>query len=246
MAFEGVRPVLHLPFGSGPEQGILDDELALLARTMLAEGAAGLVVLGLASESWAVTEVERDRVVEISGSVCGGAAPLVVGIDGSTSVAIDRARALRVWAADLWSCHRDKRVGGRHWCGISQASPMVPGYRSLSGLAPQVTGSLDVATIVELARHPLVRSVKSEIPGAGAKASAITAEGLELVVGWGGLGYLEQIPRGAVGCMPGCDLGPAVVAIDRFARTGAAGQATDCTVGSCYLSMATTSLELCC
>ena len=88
--------------------------------------------------------------------------------------------------------------------------------------SPQVTGvTLDVPTLAAMAKaHPLVASVKSEIPGAGEKASAIHAEGLELIAGWGGLNYLEQIDRGAAGCFPGCDLGPAIVAIDRDARAG--------------------------
>jgi dihydrodipicolinate synthase/N-acetylneuraminate lyase len=45
---------------------------------------------------------------------------------------------------------------------------------------------------------------------------------MDVVAGWGGLHYLESIERGAVGCMPGCDLGPAFVEIDRLAREGSA------------------------
>jgi 4-hydroxy-tetrahydrodipicolinate synthase len=87
--------------------------------------------------------------------------------------------------------------------------------------------------------------VKSEIPGAGAKASAIHDAGLELVAGWGGLHYLEQLARGAVGCFPGCDLGPAIKAIDRAAREGRPDEAR-----ALYrrilplLSLATASLDL--
>ena len=40
------------------------------------------------------------------------------------------------------------------------------------------------------------------------------------MAGWGGLGYLDQVARGASGCMPGCDLGPALLAVDRAARAG--------------------------
>lgn len=90
--FEGVRPVLHVPFADTPEQPILDDELARLARTMLAEGADGLVVLSLAAEAWAITEIEWDRVIEIAADACGTETPLVVGLEGTTAVAVDRAR----------------------------------------------------------------------------------------------------------------------------------------------------------
>jgi 4-hydroxy-tetrahydrodipicolinate synthase len=90
-----------------------------------------------------------------------------------------------------------------------------------------VTGvTLDLAAIEALvACHPLVVALKVEIPGAGAKTSAAHAAGMEIVAGWGGLGYLDQVARGAVGGMPGCDLGPALLAVDRAARGGAADQA---------------------
>ena len=65
MSFEGIRPVLHVPFADVPDQPIIEDELARLAGRMLEDGADGLVVPGLASESWALTEAERDLVVDI-------------------------------------------------------------------------------------------------------------------------------------------------------------------------------------
>ena len=39
------------------------------------------------------------------------------------------------------------------------------------------------------------------------------AAGLEVMAGWGGLHYPESLERGASGCMPGCDLAPALLAI---------------------------------
>jgi hypothetical protein len=53
--------------------------------------------------------------------------------------------------------------------------------------------------------HPLVRAVKVEGPGAGARISALVAEGLEVVAGWGGLQDPESLRRGAGGVMPGFD-----------------------------------------
>jgi 2-keto-3-deoxy-L-arabinonate dehydratase len=247
VTFEGVRPVLHLPFDDSPEQSIVDDELARLARTMLAEGADGLVVLGLASEAWTVTEAERDQVVEIAAGACGEA-PLVVGLDGTTAVAEDRARrAARLGAAGLMVLPPRQASGQaalvRHFGAVADAA----GLPILVQDSPQVTGvPLDVPTLAAMkAANPLVASVKSEIPGAGPKASAIHDAGLELVAGWGGLNYLEQIGRGAVGCFPGCDLGPAISAIDRDARNGEreSAQAMYRRILP-YLSLATASLDL--
>lgn len=248
MTFEGVRPVLHLPFGNSPEQPILDEELARLARTMISEDADGLVVLGLASEAWSVTETERDRVTEISADACGPGVPLVVGVDGTTAVAVDRARrAARYGAAGLMVLPPRQAAGSKalvtHFGAVADAA----GLPVLVQDSPQVSGvTLDVATLAAIASaNPLVASVKSEIPGAGEKASAIHAEGLELIAGWGGLNYLAQIDRGAAGCFPGCDLGPAMGAIDRFARAGdraAAEEMYRCVLP--FLSLATASLDM--
>ena len=52
MAFDGVRPVLHLPFAAEPDEPIVHDELRRLVLDQLDQGVSGLVVLGLASEAW--------------------------------------------------------------------------------------------------------------------------------------------------------------------------------------------------
>ena len=248
MVFEGVRPVLHVPFADTAAQPILEAELATLAEVMLGEDADGLVVPGLASESWALTEAERDRVVAVAAEVCRGRAPLVVGIDGTTAVAVDRARRAAVaGAAGLMVLPprqaQDREALLQHVSAIAAAADLP----LLLQDSPQVSGvTLEVATIASVAEaQPPLVAVKSEIPGAGGKASAIHAAGLELVAGWGGLNYLEQLARGAVGCFPGCDLGPAIAAIDRSARAGDHDAARELYRRILpFLSLATASLEL--
>ena len=222
MAFGGVRPVLHLPFGPGPGQPIVHDELAGLAEAMIAAGVDGLVVLGLASEAWAVTDTERDRVVATASAAIGGRVPLVVGIDGATAVAVDRGRrAVAAGAAGLMVLPPPRATTTSqlvaHYAALADAA----GIPILVQDSPQVTGvTLTLEAIVALAGHPLVRSLKVEIPGAGAKTSAAHAAGIEIVAGWGGLQYIESVARGATGCMPGCDLGPAILTLDRMLRGG--------------------------
>jgi 4-hydroxy-tetrahydrodipicolinate synthase len=248
MTFEGVRPVLHVPFADEPGQPIIEAELGALAERMLDLGADGLAVPQLASEAWTLTESERDQVVAVAAQACAGRAPLVVGLDGTTAVAVDRARrATAAGAAGLMvlpprqATSREQVVA--HYAAVADAA----GIPVMIQDSPQVTGvQLDVATLVAIRdAHPLVAAVKSEIPGAGAKASAIHAAGLQLVAGWGGLNYLEQLARGAVGCFPGCDLGPAIKAIDSAARRGDqdTAQALYRRILP-YLSLATASLDL--
>lgn len=221
--FGGIQPVLHMPFEDTLRQAIIEGELAALVERMTRSGVDGLVVLGLASESWALTERERDHVVELVARTIAGRVPLIVGIDGATAVASERAgRAVQRGAAGVMvlppmqAASADQIIS--HFGTVAEAG----GVPLLMQDSPQVTGvSLEISTITgAVAAHPLVTALKVEIPGSGTKTSMAHAAGVDIVAGWGGIGYLEQIERGALGCMPGSDLGPALLAIDRAARGG--------------------------
>ncbi len=246
--FGGIRPVLHLPFGDGVEQPIVHAELRALAEAMIAAGVDGLVVLGLASEAWTLREPERDEVVRSVIDAIDGRVPLVVGVDGSTAIAIDRGwRAVSAGATGLMVLPPS---------GARTTAQLVDHYAALADVvrvpilvqdSPQITGvTLSIDALVTIAeRHPLVRSLKVEIPGAGAKTSAAHDAGIEIVAGWGGLGYLDSLARGATGCMPGCDLGPALLAIDRLARQGELSAADDLyRLVVPYLAIVAQSLDL--
>ncbi len=221
MAFEGIRPVLHLPFGPEPDQPINHDQLGALVADQLSLGVDGLVVLGLASEAWTLQDRERDDVLATVAVAIDGRVPLVVGIDGTTALAVDRARrAVDIGnAAGLMvlpsASARSTEALVTHFAAIAEAA----GVPILVQDSPQVTGiTLSVEALLAIHQsHPLIAALKVETPGAGSKTSAVAAAGMEIVAGWGGLHYLESIRRGASGCMPGCDLGPALLAIDRLA-----------------------------
>jgi 2-keto-3-deoxy-L-arabinonate dehydratase len=190
----------------------------------------GLVVLGLASEAWVLTEQERDDVLATVGDALQGSVPLVVGIEGATPVAEERARRAAAHGAGGLMVLPPPRARSTdhllaHFSRVADAA----GVPVLLQDAPQVTGvDLEPDAILALAtRHPLLGAVKVEAAGAGSKVSALAREGVEIVAGWGGLHYLESIRRGALGCMPGCDLAPAFRAIDRFAREGQVGEAEE-------------------
>jgi 2-keto-3-deoxy-L-arabinonate dehydratase len=247
MSFAGVAPVLQTPFGDDEDEPVLHQPLAVLAERLVSLGADGLVVLGLASEASALTEAERDAVCATVVEAAGGRVPVIAGIEGATALAVERARqAVRLGASALMAlpprANGPDRLGD-HFLRLADAA----GVPVLIQDAPQVTGVelapqllLDVA-----ARHPLLRAAKVEAPAAGAKIALLVAEGVEVVAGWGGLHYLESLRRGAVGCMPGSDLGPAFGAIHRLARDGREEAADDLyrTILP-LLSYATQSLEL--
>lgn len=247
MSFAGVAPVLQTPFGDEAGEPVLHEPLAALAKRLVSLGADGLVVLGLASEAWALTEVERDAVCATVVEAAGGRVPVVAGIDGTTALAVERARrAVALGASALMALPPRASGPGRlgdHFLRLADAA----GVPILIQDSPQVSG-VELAPELLLgvaARHPLLRAAKVEGPAAGAKVALLGAEGVEVVAGWGGLHYPESLRRGAVGCMPGSDLGPAFVAMHRLACDGQA-EAADVLYRTILplLSYTTQSLEL--
>jgi 4-hydroxy-tetrahydrodipicolinate synthase len=225
MTFDGVRPVIHLPFAAGPGEPIVQAELAALVQHVVREGADGVVALGLASEAGALSEAERDEELATVAAALGGRVPLVVGIDGPTAVAVARARRAAAFGAAGVMVLPPAAAGPvdqmvAHFSAIADGA----GLAVMVQDSPQVTGvQLPVQTLLALHRaHQLVATVKVEVGGAGAKVSALIAAGMAVVAGWGGLHYPESLRRGAIGVMPGCDLAPALGAIHRAGLDGEA------------------------
>jgi 4-hydroxy-tetrahydrodipicolinate synthase len=220
--------VLQTPFGDTADQPILYDALGFLAARMLDFDVDGLVILGLASEASALTEGERDAVCETVG-IHASRTSIVAGIDGTTAVAVDRARrAVRHGAKGLMvlpprGATVDQLV--THFCRVADAG----GVPILIQDSPQVTGvELAPEVFARLAAaHPLLCAAKVEGPGAGPKVSRLVEAGIEVVAGWGGLHYPESLRRGAIGCMPGSDLGPAITRMDRLWRDGSKDASED-------------------
>src|SRR5213592_3923104 len=95
--FGGIRPIVHVPFG---DDGDVDlDAIAALVERMIGFGVDGLVVNGLASESWALTEAERDAICATAIQTAAGRVPVTAGVDGDTTTALTGgARALELGA----------------------------------------------------------------------------------------------------------------------------------------------------
>lgn len=226
MTFAGVRPVVHLPLDD--RGAIAFDEVTALVDRMIAFGASGIVVLGLATESWGLRADESDALCEAVVASAAGRVAVTAGVDGDTAEAVSSgARAL---AAGVTSVMLRPPNGSRPRNLVAHFGIVADelGVPMLVQDAPQSTGvEITAEDLCAITDHQLLRSVKIEAPNPGAKISTLVAAGVEVIAGWGGMHYLESVRRGAAGCMPGSDLGPAFVEIDRLVRAGEEAKADD-------------------
>jgi 4-hydroxy-tetrahydrodipicolinate synthase len=218
----GVRPIVHTPFEDGDRQQIDVVSLRRLVAHMVDQGVDGVVPLGLASEPWALTEDERELVLGVVLEEVGDRVPVMVGVDGHTAVAVERARRAASAGARALQVVPPANVT------VAQAFDHLELVAESSGLpvlvqdAPQVTGVVlpTEELIARVGRHPLLIGVKSEGIDSGPKVSALAAADVPVVAGWGGLHYPESVARGAIGCIPGCDIAAALHEVHRRLAAG--------------------------
>ena len=204
----GCIPILSTPFDA--QDAVDADSLRAQIDWVLAEGATGVATLALASEGYKLTERERDEVAALVVEHVAGRVPVVVSADGAgTAVAVDRAvRAAKLGADALM-------VLPPYLVKPGPAS-LLDYYTSIGNAveipvmiqdAPQLTGvSMNPALWAQIVRDaPNVLYVKAEGTPQGATISAALEQSdgnLQVFCGWGGLGILDALERGAVGSMP--------------------------------------------
>ena len=83
-----------------------------------------------------------------------------------------------------------------------QDCPQVVGYGLTAGMIAQMAERCSNIQYVKVGGAARVASD-------GSAARAKLGDRLAMLVGWGGIGFIEALERGAVGCMPGADaIGP--------------------------------------
>lgn len=204
----GCIPVLVTPFAE-------DDSLdrASLEREIdwvIAEGAAGVACVAIASEGYKLTEDERDAVIESTVRHVAGRVPVVASADGpGEAPAVSRAqRAARLGADALMVLPPSFVKPGpdalvSYYARVAEAA----GIPIMLQDAPQLTGvPMSPALWARMADAiPQLRYVKAEGMPQGATISEtrrLCGDRLGLFCGWGGLSLLDALERGAVGNMP--------------------------------------------
>jgi 2-keto-3-deoxy-L-arabinonate dehydratase len=220
----GIWPILYAFFTRG---GGLDREaMRLQARAVLAAGAPGMAVLGLATEVGKLSPAERRQVVEWAAEDLGGRIPLAVTIFGASPA--EQIEAVRQAAScgAAWVVLQPPRVPGMgeaelmdFFGRVIEAAPVPAGIQN----APELIGlGLGPAAIAELARrHANFTVLKGEGPATLIARVVEETEGrLAVFNGRGGLELPDNLRAGCAGLIPAPDCFEAQIAIYEAMRRG--------------------------
>ena len=220
---EGIIPILATPFH---DDGSIDIEgQDRVVDHLLEQGAHGLSAFGNAGEGYALLADERRKLLQAIVKRVDGQVPVVVGI-GATGT--DVAATLCKEAQDLGA---DALMVLPPYYLRPDGDGVVYFYQEISDAigipimvqdAPLLTQvPMPPALLARLAGVPNVTCAKVEAPPTAPKISRVAeaAQGLVLLGGLNGQFMIEEIQRGARGCMPAADMTSFYVEIwDRLER----------------------------
>ncbi len=205
---KGIIPVLVTPF---TEEGLLDEkswekEVAFA----IASGVHGVAIPGQVSEFWKLTFEERQRITDIAVRTAAGKIPVVIG------VAAPNGRVAAQLAAYANDAGADAVFATPPIFGATDDATVQEYYQTMGEAIKIPIVLMDagipmsVGLMVRLGREiENVQYVKDEAQVTGQKISQILAESngqLKCLSGLGGKTVLDDLARGAVGCMPGAVL----------------------------------------
>ena len=207
----GVFPIAPTPFTASGELDLEGQRRVL--DCMIDSRVDGICVLANYSEQFALSDAERDTLVELCLSHVAGRVPVIVTCSHfSTRIAIERARKAKAAGAAMLmlmppyhGATLRAEEGGmlEHFARVAEAGgvPIMVQDAPLSGVA------LSIPFLVRLGREvPLVRYFKIEMPGTAAKLRALIEAGGEAIAGpFDGeesITLMADLDAGATGTMP--------------------------------------------
>jgi 4-hydroxy-tetrahydrodipicolinate synthase len=228
---QGCIPIVATPF----DESFAIDERSLRAQVdfLIGAGVHGLATPAIASEGYKLTDAEREYVIRVVIETADGRVPVIASADGNgTDVAVARARSAVALGADALMVLppmfiRPEPTGvERYYLRVAEAG----GVPVMVQDAPQLIGyAIGVDSLERMhAANPLIASVKLEGLPAGEKTAAVIARlggTMTVFAGWGGLSFWEGLQRGASGCMPAANLGPALATVYELFRMGRVAEA---------------------
>ncbi|MEQ9815330.1 MAG: dihydrodipicolinate synthase family protein [Azospirillaceae bacterium] len=224
----GIHPVLYALFD---RQGELDrGAMRAQAEICLSMGAAGIVVLGLATEVRSLAPAERHRLVEWIGADIAGRVPFVVTIfENAPEAQLEAARHAADHGAD-WVVYQPP---GQSDLPLEQAFDRVLARSPLPAAIQNAPGfigrGLDIDQILALAsRHAAFRRIKQEVSAVDTAELIDRLEGrLAVFSGRGGIELIDCWKAGTVGHVPAPEYADRLIGIWRLLVAGDEAGAMD-------------------
>lgn len=209
--YTGVFPIAPTPF---TDAGDLDLEgQRRVLDCMVDQGVDGICLLANYSEQFALSDAERDTLLELCSEHIAGRVPVIVTCSHyGTGIVIERARRAQAAGAAMImlmppyhgaSLRPDEQGVFEHFARVAEAIdiPIMVQDAPLSGVA------LSVPFLARVAREiPQVSYLKVEMPNTAAKLRALIAAGGDAIAGpfdgEEGITLLADLEAGATGTMP--------------------------------------------
>lgn len=203
----GVIPIVPTPFAA---DGGLDLEgLARIVDYLVDAGVNGMAVLGMASETYALTEPERERVISTAAERLDGRLPLVAGCSHNSGQAVAQLAVAAHKAGANALMMMPPAMG-------DPATDVIRGYYTDAAEAtdlpimiqdnPSWTGvQLPLSLYDDLSRLDTVRYAKIETrhpPTTMAAVRNVVGDRLGILGGQAGSWLPEELARGSLGTMP--------------------------------------------
>ncbi|MHB8624805.1 MAG: dihydrodipicolinate synthase family protein [Aggregatilineales bacterium] len=216
----GVFNIMATPFDELREVDY--SSLKTLVEFQLDNGVDGLTVLGVLGEAAKLTVSERHAVMETVIQVVNGRVPVIVGTshqDLQTCIALSQT-ALAAGATGVMVAppRFEQPTDAAVIAFYEQVAACVDGVFVVQDFPPVTNVILSPALLAELAAHlPKVRHLKLEDPPLMQKIGDLRRRTGQFAIfgGLGGMFFLEELERGAVGTMTGFAFSEILVAVYR-------------------------------
>ena len=230
---EGIIPILVTPFH---DDGSIDTESQeRVVDHLLEQGAHGLGAFGNAGEGYTLLADERRTLLEVIVKQVDGRVPVVVGIGATgTDIAVSLCKEAEQLGGDALMVLPPYylRPDGDGVVLFYQAIGDAVGIPIMVQDAPLLSQvPMPPALLARLAKEvPNVTCAKIEAPPTAPKISRVlaAADGLVALGGLNGQFMIEEIQRGARGCMPAADMTSFYVHIWDRLEAGDVSAAWDC------------------
>jgi 4-hydroxy-tetrahydrodipicolinate synthase len=225
----GVFTICPTPFAV---DGSLDlDSIRTLVDFQVSAGVAGLAILGFLGEAHKLSQQERLDVIKAFIAHAAGRLPVWVGVRAlGIAGAIEQAREAEMLGAEaVFVAPLDKASDAQQFDYYKAVGESVKIAVVIHDFPDSFGTEIKAELVARLGREGGVNMIKMEEPPVGQKITKILdlAEGkIKIFGGLGGVYFLEELQRGAVGTMTGFAFPEILVSIyQHFAAGDAVGAA---------------------